>query len=579
MASYTESNRHLAIITPMGRNALLLEKLSGSEAVSELFQFRLEMLAPAAVKFVKVLNQPATVRITLPNGSNRFINGIIRRLSQGPQVAQGKDTLIRYHAELVPALWRLTRRVRSRIFQNQSVPDILKAVLVGDWHLDVALKLYGTYEPRNYCVQYQETDFAFVSRLMEEEGIAYYFTHTGDEEHENDKHTLVLSDQPAGFEKLPKEMQTVAYEPARGGLSERPRVWEWSTTQEVTAGSYSLSDYHFEVPSNNLDARATVTETLKIGHATHPLRFQHWVGDTEMLEVSEYPAGYAHRFDGIDSNGAEKNGEIEKLHTDTARVARLRAEEAATWSLACEGAGSCLAFLPGYVFTLTGHFDGEDRYLLTRVEHEASVEGSYTSGNQDAKPVYENRFQALPAALPFRPRRRTPKPRIAGPQTAVVQGVQGPQENEIFVDKYGRVKVRFHWDNSSGQTGAYGSCWVRVAQVWAGKTWGAFFWPRVGNEVVVAFEEGDPDRPLIIGSVYNEDNRPPLILPDNAMLGGIKSAIFRGDPAAAYNALIFHDAPDQSYTELFSHKNDLQHIQWNRIEYVPNVVYRINGGT
>ena len=234
-------------------------------------------------------------------------------------------------------------------------------------------------------------------------------------------------------------------------------------------------------------------------------------------------------------------------------------------------------FLPGHRFALTGHFDAKAGQpidlFLTRVEHEASVEGAYTRAGETAT-MYRNRFECLPEGLPYRRARTTPRPRIDGFQTALVVG---PKDQEIFVDPFGRVKVKFHWDRRAGAGGPESSCWVRVAQAWAGKNWGAFFWPRVGNEVVVTFEEGDPDRPLIVGCVYNAENMPPYRLPDMAMLGGFRTRIFQDASGAKFNAIVFHDIPDVEYVQIHSQKNDYHHSESTRVHYIGDTSYTFRG--
>lgn len=576
MVAYTQANRAIAITTPLGTDALLLEKVTGTEAVSELFRFQLDMLAPAAIDFARVLNQPASVRIVLPNGSQRLIHGIIATLAQGGMVPgpAGKDAFIRYTAELVPALWRLTRRVHSRVFQNLTVPKILEAVLKDDWQLDIACVWTGTYAARNYCTQYQESDFAFVSRLMEDEGIGYYFRHETDDEKKTDRHTLVLTDAPSGYVRLASGVDVV-YQPQRGGTPTQPVVWDWTKRQEVPAGQHTLSDYHFQVPASRLLAKASVDGDVAVGQTTHALRFSHAVHDTEMLEVFAYPGAYAQRFDDIDALGKPRGKEMQKLHDDSKRTAKLRAQEAGASALRIDGAGSCAHFTPGNQFTLARHFDANGDYLLTRVEHTASIEGAYTSGDDTGAARYENRFQALPSALPYRPRRVTPRPRIDGIQTATVTG---PDNVPIWIDLYGRVKIKFHWDRS-GPSNGDSSCWVRVAQAWAGPGYGAFFWPRVDHEVVVSFEEGDPDRPLITGSVYNDQNLPPFVLPKNQYLTGIKSCSMGGDPLREANWLVFHDKPGDEHFHLHSEMNEVITSGGTKRQYTPGSRFEFTGNS
>jgi type VI secretion system secreted protein VgrG len=256
---------------------------------------------------------------------------------------------------------------------------------------------------------------------------------------------------------------------------------------------------------------------------------------------------------------------VARIFPAAKRAAKLRAAAEAAAAVRAGGESNCVQFAPGRRFTLERHFDADGAYLLTAVEHEARVTGDYRADAQDDALDYRNRFTAAPEGLPFRPPRVTPRPIIAGTQTATVVGPPGSQ---IFLDKYGRVKVQFPWDRQ-GQANADSSCWIRVAQIWAGKTWGAFFWPRVGHEVVVAFEEGDPDQPIIVGSVYNAANMPPLTLPDEAMRCGIKSCTFAGDPALAFNAVIFHDVPGTEYLQVHSETFQMENTESARYQHTP----------
>ena len=491
MPAYSQSNSPLAVTTPLGEDLLLLIGFRGHEAVSQLFSFRLDLLAEleSEIQFDGVVGQNVTVRMSLPTGENRYFNGIVSRLSEG-----GRDErFVCFRAEMVPKLWLLSKNVRSRIFQNRSVPDILHEVLLG---VSVTYRLSATYYPRDYCVQYRESDFDFASRLMEEEGIFYYF------EHAQGSHQLVVTDFSTLHPAVPGA-STVAYGVALRELIEF-RVTEWEKSQELRSGEYTLWDHCFEMPGNRLEAREKIIDSVVVGNVTHKLK----VGGNQELEIYDYPGGYAQRFDGVNRSGGPRPEDLGHILEDRDRTVRIRMEREETASLEVKGKSNCGHFIAGHKFTLEQHFDADDEYLLTGVDHDARLAGAYNSGPE--QPFgYENRFTGIPAALAYRPPRVTRKPVIAGSQTAIVTG---PPGEEIYCDKYGRVKVQFHWDRE-GKNNGDSSCWLRVAQVWAGKGWGAFFWPRVGHEVVVTFEEGDPDQPMIIGSVYNAANMPPMSFP------------------------------------------------------------------
>ncbi len=559
MSTPTQADRPLSITTPLGKDAVFLTELKGHEAISELFRFDLKVLSELKkpVAFDKVLGQPATVEIVLQDGKKRHIDGIVCGMKQGRR----DETFFHYELQLVPKLWLLTLRHQSRIFQRLTVPEILKKVLAG---LDVKYDLSAPYEPRDYCAQYRESDFAFASRLMEEEGIRYYF------EHSPGSHVMVLCDEATKHPDVPLQPEVAYEELPPGGKIEEMRVTYWEKAQEIRPHLYTLRDHCFELPEQPLEAQQPTLDSVPVGKVAHKLGL---LGN-EKLEVYDFPGGYAQRFDGIDASGGERPAELKKIFVDKERTVRLRMEREETATLRASGTSYCPHFVPGHAFTLKKHFNADGRYAITRSEHEASLEGDYLTGS-DAPFKYANRFECIPAALPYRPERKTPRPVISGNQTATV--VTPPGE-ELFCDKYGRVKVQFHWDRE-GKKDPGSSCWIRVAQPWAGKGWGAFFWPRAGNEVVVSFEEGDPDQPLVVGSVYNADNMPPFKLPFRNELAGIKSASLRGQYNKHFNGVVFCDEAGREHLALHSERNLAFHTELdckfaagrNRHEGVPAV--------
>ncbi len=557
MPGYSQANRPLSVTTPLGQDVLLLVGFRGEEAISRLFRFQLDLLADrkATVAFDRIIGRNVTVTLRLPGGGQRCFNGIVSRFSQGKRDA----SFTHYRAEVVPQFWLWTRRAQCRIFQQLSVPEILKRVLD---KLNVTFEITGQYAPRDYCVQYRETDFALASRLMEEEGIYYFFRHT-----ERD-HPMVVTDGATRHPSLPGQA-AVPYVEDEGGVRPPLRVTDWVKTQEVRSGRYTLWDHCFELPGRNLEATALLQEKAAAGQAAHRLR----VDGNDALEIYDYPGGYAQRFDGVDKGGADRPADLKKIFEDNKRTVQVRMEEEAAGALEAEGGSTCPHFLPGYQFTLTGHFDANGPYLLTRVEHTARLEGAYRAGGAETF-GYENRFTCIPIGVAYRPRRVTPKPVLAGTQTATVVTASG---QEVFLDKYGRVKVQFPWDRE-GKKDANSSCWVRVAQVWAGKRWGAFFWPRAGQEVVVAFEEGDPDRPIIVGSVYNAENMPPFHPTREPLVNGIKSCSERGHPDKNYNALLFYDKPGNEHTQVHSENHQLFTNETSKHSYIGEAHAQVVGG-
>jgi type VI secretion system secreted protein VgrG len=490
---FSQAARPMKITTPLGKDVLLLTKCQGAEGISELFQFSLEMIATndTAVPFDKILGQKATVELELPGNKKRFISGIISKLSQGKR----DDTFTSYRAELVPQLWLLSRRLQCRIFQHLAVPDILKKVLEG---IDVAFELEGTFDTREYCVQYNESDFAFASRLMEEEGICYYFRHA------DGGHTLVLTNSNAKFKDVP-EYKTAIF----GDIQAKPdelRVTSWEKTQELRSGKVTLWDHSFELPDKHLEVEKVIQESVAVGKETHKLK----LANNDKLEIYDYPGDYATWFDGVDKGGGDQAARLKKIFDHNKRIVEIRMQEEAAASVVIEGKSTCRQFIPGHKFTLERHFNADGSYLLTHLEHKAVLTGNYRSG-EGAEWTYENEFRCIPLAVQYRPPRNTPYPIIEGTQTAVVVG---PPGETIYPDKYGRVKVQFFWDRH-GKKDANSSCWVRVSNNWGGAEWGGMFLPHVGQEVIVSFENGDPDRPIVTGRVYNAETMPPLKLPDN----------------------------------------------------------------
>jgi type VI secretion system secreted protein VgrG len=533
MATNTQKNQFLSVTTPLGEDKLLLLGIEGVEGLSQLFTFQLDLQAEngTAIPFDRLLGQKITAQLSLAEGY-RHINGICSRISQG---ARGEH-FTSFRMEIVPELWLLTRISRSRIFQQKSVPDILREVLAG---LSTSLKLEGTFHPRDYCVQYRESDFNFVSRLMEEEGISYYF------EHADGSHKLVLTNTPQGHQDLPGQ-STIEFEVAEGGDRKLDGIYGWEKVQEFQSGKYTLWDHCFELPGKNLAADKTIMDSVQAGEVSHKLKF----GNNDKLERYDFPGAYAQRFDGIDPGGGDRAADIQKIFEDNARTVAIRMQEEAAAGLVIQGSGHCRAMCAGYRFTLSDHFDADGPYVITSVRHTARLGGDYRS-QSGGELDYQNDFSCIPAALPFRPRRQTPRPIVQGTQTATVVG---PSGEEIFTDKYGRVKVQFHWDRE-GKKDASSSCWIRVGSIWAGKNWGAIHIPRIGQEVIVAFEEGDPDCPIIVGSVYNAEQMPPYTLPDNKTQSGIKSrSTLQGTPDH-FNEIRFEDKKGEEQVYVHAEKD------------------------
>jgi type VI secretion system secreted protein VgrG len=557
MPKYSQANRLLSVSTPLGNDVLLLQRVTGVEAVSRLFQFELEMLAEstATVKFDSILGQGVTVSMVMPaDSSRRYINGIVSRFSQGGRKpsAMGGATFTVYRAEVVPQFWTLTRNHQSRIFQQLSVPDILKKVLTG---LKVTYHLQGDYKPRDYCVQYRESDHAFASRLMEEEGIFYFFTHA------DGSHQMIVADGQPTFPDIPGPTHLI-YETQEGGTRTEDRIHRWEKSQTIRSGRYRLWDSCFELPGKNLESVRPTLGSVQVGTVNHSLN-----GRNKDLEIYDYQGGYAQRFDGVTPGGGDRSGDIQNIFPDGTRTVGIRMQEETTGAVLLEGESTCRQLVAGGRFILTRHFDGDGPYVLTQVDHVADAGDAYTLG--DAPATYTNTFRCIPAALPYRPERTIPRPRIEGTQTAVVVG---PAGQEVFTDKYGRVKIQFYWDRQ-GQFNESSSCWVRVAQLAAGRRWGTSFWPRIGQEVIVDYQEGDPDQPIIIGTVYNAEQMPPYLgqgpdpeHPNENLISGFKSNTSMG--GQGYNEIRFYDAKDKEQIFLHAQRNMDTRVKKDSMELV-----------
>ena len=476
---FKQLNSILSVVTPLGADKLLLTGFHGEESMSGLFYFDLEMISSdAALDFSAVVGKAATVSVVLEDDTKRYFNGIVTRFVQ----MGGDREFATYHAELRPWLWWLTLRTDSRIFQGKTVPEIIKAIFGDLGFNDFRESLTGTYAARDYCVQYQESSYDFISRLMEEEGIYFFFAH------EDGKHTLTLADDAGAITDCPA-LATARFWARTGTQEPMDAVFRWSLEQTAVPVKYSADDFNFETPSTELLAEKE--------------------GQTGRMEVYEYPGGYAQKSKGD-------------------ALAKIRLEELQLPEKTVRGDSFCRAFSTGYKFTLKDHFreDMNAAYVLRRIGHSASHE------------EYSNTFEAYPFSAPFRPPRITPKARVTGAQTATVVGKSG---EEIWTDQYGRVKVQFHWDQQ-GQKDENSSCWIRVAQGWAGQGWGSLFLPRIGQEVIVSFLEGNPDRPIITGSVYNAEKTVPYTLPDDQTKSTVKSNTSKG--GGGFNEIRFEDKKD-----------------------------------
>jgi len=513
---FTQADRLIKIETPLGEDVLLLKGFWGQEGISQLFRFDLDLMTEGPpIDFNAIVGQNVTIHVELPEDKERYFNGYISRFAQ-----TGSETgIIHYRAEVVPWLWFLTRTADCRIFQNKTVPDIIQKIFQDLGFSEYRFNLNaGTYNPREYCVQYRETDFNFVTRLMEQYGIFFFF------EHEAAKHTLVMADAPSVHQTVPTQPH-VHWEPVLSAQREDDVVYSLEFEKEFRPGKFAHTDYNFKTPSTSLAA-----DEPSVIH----------IGGNDRYEIYDYPGEYPTKADG-------------------ATIAKVRIQEEEAKHFIITGRSTCRAFTSGFTFNLLDYKpdDLNQAYLLTHVVHVGSVANAYATGAvAGVKEDYANTFTCIPASVPFRPSQVTPKPIIQGSQTAVITG---PAGEEIWTDNYGRVKVQFHWDRE-GQYDENSSCWIRVSQVHAGKGFGGIDTPRIGEEVIVGFLEGDPDRPIIVGRVYNAQNMPPNGLPGAGMISGLKS---NSTPGGGGNNCIMMD--DTKGNELYS-----MNAQFNCTENVGN---------
>ena len=502
-STYIQKSLRLAVTTPLGKDKLLLKAVSGEEQISELFHFQLEMVSEdQKLDFSAIVGKNVTVTLLLNDGTKHYINGVAGRFVQ----EDSNVRLTTYYADIYPWLWLLTKTRDCLIFQNKTVPQIIKSVFDDLGFKDYRDALKGTYPSLDYCVQYDESAFNFVSRLMEEAGIFYFF------EHEEDKHTLVLGDDADAHKPCPG-LKEARYQQSSVQHTDDHVITRCSIEEQVVTGKFAHDDFNFETPSTDLKAEVT--------------------GEGSEMRIYEYPGGFLKKDDGE-------------------KIANLRLEACEQPGKTLRGAGHVRAFTSGYKFDLKNHYraDANKTYVLRSVSIAATQES------------YTNSFEAFPVDVPFRPQRVTPKPFIMGTQTAIVVGKSG---EEIWTDKYGRIKVQFHWDQK-GKNDENSSCWIRVDYGRAGKQWGGIFLPRIGQEVIISYLEGDPDRPLVIGAVYNAQQVVPYTLPDEQTKSTVKSNTSKG--GQGFNEIRFEDKKDSEEMYFHAQKDQLIEVLNNRTKTV-----------
>lgn len=497
MGNLDQSSSTAALKTPLGENALVLKNFTGSEGLGEPFGFEIEALSEEEnIDFDKALGQACSIKLKTYDNKERFFCGILVNAQWAGEESGGEKNYSRYSLLLRPWFWLLNHSANCRIFLDKNVKEIIEKVFTDlgfSSGRDFKFRTTANYETIGYCVQYRESDYAFVSRLMEQYGIYYYF------EHKDAQHTMVLADSRTSHSVI-SELPKIKYNAQVAGYSRAEQhLTSWVSDRRFCTGTIELNDYDYLKPPKQLRASKETSE--------HYARSR-W-------EVYDYPGKYDEQ---------DKGKQFAQI--------RLEAEQALDRRRSAQGDAPSL--FAGGLVTLQSHpANAENReYLVVRVNHRFGTQSFGAGGGQGGS--YSGAYQFITSDRPFRMLSLTPKPRIHGVQTAKVVAKKGEEAEEISTDEHGRIWVQFYWDREPKK-----SCPIRVSQPWAGKQWGHQFIPRIGMEVVVEFLEGDPDRPLVTGCVYNGDNKYPFDLPAHKNDSGVKSDSTKGHQG--YNLIAFDD--------------------------------------
>ncbi|MEQ7921822.1 type VI secretion system tip protein VgrG [Xanthomonas sp. WHRI 1810A] len=504
---FKQTNRLAQVNSPLGADVLLLKQLSGDDELGRLFDYQLQLTSrDHGIDLNQLLGKPMSLSMQLAAGRQRHFHGIVARCSQNVDVGQFAS----YEVTLKPWLWLLTRTSDCRIFQHQTIPQIISQVFRDLGFSDFEEALSRPYREWEYCVQYRETSFDFVSRLMEQEGIYYFFRH------EPGRHVLVMADAYSAHQPAPG-YESVPFYPPDGQHRERDHINDWQLDHVIQPGALELNDYDFERPSARIDVRSASPRA-------------HMAGDYPLFD---YPGTYTQNHDGE-------------------HYARTRLEAIQSLHERIELRGNARGLAAGHVFSTTGmpRDDQNREYLIVKAGYLIQQE-SLESGNGPADAQFKSVLTCIGAQQSFRPLANTRRPIVQGPQTA---RVVGPQGEEIWTDQFGRVKVHFFWDRHD-QSNENSSCWIRVSQAWAGKNWGSMHIPRIGQEVIVSFLEGDPDRPIITGRVYNAEQTVPYALPANATQSGTKSRSSKGGTPANFNEIRMEDKKGEEQLYIHAERN------------------------
>jgi type VI secretion system secreted protein VgrG len=539
-AEYKQQDRSIAISTPLDEDVLLLKSVKMTEQLGRPFVMKVQLLSEDPnINFDKLIGEAVTIRWRMPEltGENkdRMFSGYVRSFVQRPR-AEGFNN---YEATIVPWLWFLSRTADCRIFHSamteppdeMTVPGIIKKVFKDHGFDDFTPSLTASYRKLDHCVQYRETDFNFISRLMEQEGIYYFFEHK--DEGDTIKHKMKLVDAMSSHEEFP-DYGTIKYRGASSGEDDKGNILSWTRIKQVQPGTFKVNDFDFKKPKAGQLGTGSQTRS----HANSE------------FEIYDYWARYV--------------DEDEQEHGDA--YGKVRIEEMQAQHDVIIGHSDCPGIACGSKFTLENHprDDENGDYVIVGVNYICTSEAYKTTTGPQAQKRFLCDFTAIPASGVFRPARTTLCPHINGPQTAIVVGKAG---EEILTDKYGRIKVQFHWDRYS-PANENTPCWVRVSQTWAGKKWGTMFLPRIGQEVIVEFLDGNPDRPIVTGAVYNGESETPYTLPDNATMSTIKSNSSKG--GQGFNEIRFEDKKGSEQVFMHAEKDQDVRVKNDTKEWIGN---------
>lgn len=529
----SQDNRSGKLSTPLGKDRLLLVRFDGTEGMSELFEYRIDAVSTEPnIDFTPILGRNCCVSLRSYGDFTRYYNGVLSEA----QSTGAEQHLHSYKLVLRPWFWLLGRRADCRIFKSKTVPEIIKQVFQDAGFSDYEVNSHEGYPTLEYCVQYRETDLSFASRLMEESGLYTYHRH------EEDKHTLVVTDtvsaQPAlsipntaGSSSARQTSYTrgdhVIFNMAGKQLRRHvEHMLDWQRERRFRTGVFRLNDFDYMQPKADIAADAQGSESYE--HSS--------------FQAYDYPGRYVKVDEGR-------------------RLAKVKLQAEQSLDYRRTASGDALSLYPGVLFQLKEHPVDDGDYTVVRAHHSFTAE-HYRSGGAQNEERYNGHFELQPKSRQYRAPQVTPKPRVYGPQTAFVVDTDGQDtgsSEEIEVDGEGRILVRFHWMHDSGGTKDY-SRRVRVAQTWAGKGWGGQVIPRIGQEVVVEFLDGDPDQPLVVGTVYNQKYRYPYDLPDNKTMSGLKSDSSKG--GSGYNEFKFEDKKSSEQV-IFRAEKDLNSVVQN----------------